>query len=141
MRFLAVLPILTALAAVCCVLLPAARRFVWPVVALAAVNVVATPLTSGEWFYQRTEDAAYEQAVARGDFDAFDRLLAGHDPHLQPRMMAMAVGLLVALAAFGVVRVRARRGEHEPAALRWLTTVAVLLAALAMVVHAGLRLA
>jgi hypothetical protein len=47
-RLLAVLPILTAALAVAVVLLPAARRLVWPAVVLAAANVVLTPLTSGE---------------------------------------------------------------------------------------------
>jgi hypothetical protein len=49
-RFLALLPVLTAILAAGCALWPPARRVIWPVVALAAINVVLTPLTSGEWF-------------------------------------------------------------------------------------------
>ena len=109
-RLLAVLPILTAALAAGCALWPAARRVVWPVVALAAINVVLTPLTSGEWFYQRQEGASYDRAVAGGDFTAFDRQLLQHDPHLQPRMTVIAVALLVCLVVLAVLRARARLG-------------------------------
>ena len=106
-RLLALLPILTAAVAVAVVLLPAARRLVWPAVTLAAANVVLTPFTSGEWFYQRKEGALYDQAVARGDFSGFGRLLGGHDPHLLPRMTVLAVALLAGLVVVALLRARA----------------------------------
>lgn len=120
-RFLALVPMLTAVLGIACALRPSARRLLWPTLALAAANVVLTPLTSGEWFYQRAEDPAYEQAVARGDFAAYDQLLRGHDPHLHPRMVAMAVALLVSLVVLGVLR---RRGVSP--AVSALAVVAVL---------------
>lgn len=126
---------LTAALAVLCALWPAARRFIRPVVALAAVNVMATPFTSGEWFYQRAEDASYEQAVAKGDFAAFERLLDQHDPHLLPRMVALAVGLLVPLVGLAVLQVRSNRGEPASAATTALVSGAVVLAALVSVVQ------
>lgn len=110
----------------------------WPVVALAAVNVMVTPLTSGEWFYQRTEDGSYQEAVAKGDFTAFDRLIADHDPHLLPRMIAIAVSLLVPLVGLAVLQGHGRRGERAAAATRTVITVAVLAAALATVIQAWL---
>lgn len=129
------LPILTAALAAACTLWPAARRFVWPVVALAALNVILTPFTSGEWFYQRQEDASYDRAVAGGDFTAFDRRLIQHDPSLQPRMTAIAVALLVALVALAVLRGRARGGAPTPASTRAVIMGTVLLAAAAAAVQ------
>jgi|LakMenEpi03Aug12_release.lakeMendotaPanAssembly.Ray.scaffolds.fasta_scaffold241346_2 hypothetical protein len=139
-RLLAVLPILTAVLAIAVVLLPAARRFVWPVVVLAAANVVLTPLTSGEWFYQRTEDASYARAVADGDFTGFDRLMAGHDPHLLPRMAAMAVALLVALVGVAVLRARANGGASVSTATWAAAAGVVLLAATVSLVQGVLLL-
>ncbi len=139
-RLLAVLPVITAVAAALCALWAPARRFLWPVVALAALNVILTPLTSGEWFYQHAEDASYERAVTRGDFSAFDRLLAQHDPHLHPRMIAMAVALLIALAGLAVLQARDRRGVHGPPALSRAAAGAVLLAAAVTLVQGGLLL-
>ena len=112
---------------------PAARRLVWPAVALAAANVVLTPLTSGEWFYQRAEDASYARAVADGDFGGFDRLMGGHDPHLLPRMAAMAVALLAALVVVALLRDRA-----GPA--RGIAGAAVLLVAAASAIQGVLLL-
>jgi lysylphosphatidylglycerol synthetase-like protein (DUF2156 family) len=132
-RLLAVLPILTAALAVAVVLRPAARRLVWPAAVLAAANVVLTPFTSGEWFYQRAEDASYDQAVARGDFGGFDRMMGQHDPHLLPRMTALAVALLAALVVVALLRDRA-----GPA--RGIADAAVLLAAAASAVQGVLLL-
>jgi len=134
-RFFVVIPILAAVAAGVCVLWPPARRFIWPAVTLAAINVVLTPFSSGEWFYQHREDAAYQKAVARGDFTAFRDLLAGHDPRLLPRMIAIAVGLLLVLIMFAVLRVRAARGRPAPPATSAIVGGAVLLAAAATLVQ------
>jgi uncharacterized membrane protein len=139
-RLLAVLPILTAALAVAVALLPAARRLVWPAVVLAAANVVLTPLTSGEWFYQRAEDASYARAVADGDFTGFDRLMAGHDPHLLPRMAAMAVALLVALVGVAVLRARANGGASVSTATWAAAAGVVLLAATVSLVQGVLLL-
>jgi uncharacterized membrane protein len=139
-RLLAVLPILTAALAVAVALLPAARRLVWPAVVLAAANVVLTPLTSGEWFYQHAEDASYARAVADGDFTGFDRLMAGHDPHLLPRMAAMAVALLVALVGVAVLRARANGGASVSRATWAAAAGLVLLAATVSLVQGVLLL-
>jgi len=138
---LVVIPILAAVAAVACVLWPPARRFTWPAVTLAAVNVVLTPFTSGEWFYQHKEDGAYQKAVARGDFTEFHDLLGQHDPRLLPRMIAIAVGLLVVLAVFALLRVRAVRGKPVRPAAVAIVGGAVLLAAAATLVQGYLLVA
>ena len=139
-RLLALLPILTAAVAVAVVLLPAARRLVWPAVALAAANVVLTPFTSGEWFYQRKEGALYDQAVARGDFSGFDRLLGGHDPHLLPRMTVLAVALLAALVVVALLQARAGRGASVSRATWAAASGLVLLAATVSLVQGVLLL-
>lgn len=139
-RLLALLPILTAALAVAVVLRPAARRLVWPAVALAAANVVLTPLTSGEWFYQRKEGALYDQAVARGDFTGFDRLTGGHDPHLLPRMTVLAVALLAALVVVALLRARANGGASVSRATWAAAAGLVLLAATVSLVQGVLLL-
>ena len=132
---LVVIPILAAVAAVACVLWPPARRFIWPAVTLAAINVVFTPFTSGEWFYQHKEDAAYQKAVARGDFTELHDLLGRHDPRLLPRMIAIAVGLLLVLVVFALLRVRTARGKPAPPVTSAIAAGAVLLAAAATLVQ------
>lgn len=126
--------------AVAVVLRPAARRLVWPAVALAAANVVLTPFTSGEWFYQRKEDALYDQAVARGDFSGFGRLLGGHDPHLLPRMTVLAVALLAALVVVALLRARANGGASVSRAAWAAAAGLVLLAATVSLVQGVLLL-
>jgi len=68
-----VLAPLTALLEILCAIWPAARRrFVWLVLAIAAVNLVLTPLTTeaGEWLLrQRSSVSAVLQThVERGDW-------------------------------------------------------------------------
>lgn len=119
---------------------PAARRLIWPAVVLAAANVVLTPFTSGEWFYQRKEDALYDQAVARGDFSGFGRLLGGHDPHLLPRMTVLAVALLAALVVVALLRARANGGASVSRATWAAAAGLVLLAATVSLVQGVLLL-
>ncbi len=140
MRILVVLPMLTAAAAVLCALWPPARRLCWPVVALAALNVIATPFTSGEWFYQHAEDAAYQRAVARGDFAALELLVGQHDPHLLPRMVVLAVALLITCVGLAMLQARAGKGGRPSPALSGIVIGAVLLAAVATLVQGGLLL-
>lgn len=104
----AVLPLLTAALAIGCALWPPARRFVWIALALAVLNVVLTPLTSGEWFYQRVEESAYRQAVVSGKFTDFDGMLAGHDPTRLRRMLVLSGGLLASLLVLAVLHVRSK---------------------------------
>lgn len=127
------LPVLTAALAAVCVLWPAARRLAWVALTLAVFNVVLSPLSSGEWFYQRAEVPDYDQAVARGDFSAYRDLLGRHDPTLQPKMIGVAVALLVALALWTLLRVRTGRGRPVSALVSAAATGAVLLSALATV--------
>ena len=130
-RSLALIPMLTAALAVVCVLRRPDRRWLWAVAALAAVNVALTPFSSGEWFYQRREEASYQQAVATGDFTGFHDLLSRHDPHLLPRMMALAAALMVSLAVFAVLAVRADRDRPASRAVSAIVAGSVLLPAAA----------
>ena len=110
---LLVLPALTAVTAVVIgvvsVLRPPARILLWGVLALAVVNLAMTPLTSGEWFYQRAEIPAYQEAIISADFRALDELTGRHDSSRRHKMIAIAAGLLVAIAALASVQLRANR--------------------------------
>jgi hypothetical protein len=112
------LPMLTVLLAAAFALVPAAHRLVWPLLALAALNVALSPITSGEWFYQRSETSDYQQAVMTGDFTTFRDLLGRHDPYLQPKMIAIAVVLMVAVAILALMRHRGQHGKATPVAAR-----------------------
>ncbi len=112
------LPVLTVLLAAACALVPAARRWVWPLLALAALNVVLSPITSGERFYQSAEIPDYRRAVETGDFTTFRELLGRHDPYLEPKMIAIAVVLMIAVAALALLRHREQRGKATPAVAR-----------------------
>ena len=109
---------LTVLLAVACALVPAAHRLVWPLLALAAVNVVLSPTTSGERFYQSAEIPDYRKAVETGDFTTFRELLGRHDPYLQPKMIAISVVLMIAVAVLALLQHREQRGKATPAVAR-----------------------
>ena len=109
---------LTVLLAVACALVPAAHRLVWPLLALAAVNVVLSPITSGERFYQSAEIPDYRKAVETGDFTTFRELLGRHDPYLQPKMIAISVVLMIAVAVLALLQHREQRGKATPAVAR-----------------------
>ena len=109
---------LTVLLAVACALVPAAHRLVWPLLALAAVNVVLSPITSGERFYQSAEIPDYRKAVETGDFTTFRELLGRHDPYLQPKMIAISVVLMIAVAVLALQQHREQRGKATPAVAR-----------------------
>lgn len=135
MRALIVLPVLTAVLAIVCALWPPARRFALPVAVLAAINVVLTPVSSGEWFYQIAEHGSYEQAVARGDFTAFDNLLDEHDPRLEILMVGLAVLLMIGLAFLALLQFRSRHGKTPSPALWMIAAGATLIPALATLVQ------
>lgn len=71
-HFIVVLAPLTALGEIICAVWPTARRrFVWPVLALAVVTAVLTPITTqaGEWLYdlRRNPDPILRDHAERGD--------------------------------------------------------------------------
>lgn len=129
------LPMLTVLLAAVCALVPGARRLVWPVLALAALNVVLSPITSGEWFYQRAEIPDYRQAVASGDFTTFGELLGRHDPYLQTKMIATAVVLMIAVFVLALLQHRDQSGSATPAVARVGVAGLIFLAGLATAVQ------
>ena len=129
------LPMLTVLLAAAFALVPAAHRLVWPLLALAALNVVLSPITSGEWFYQRAETPDYRQAIATGDFTTFRELLGRHDPYLQPKMIAIAVVLMITVAILALVQHHGQRDKPAPAGARIGAVGLILLAGLATAVQ------
>lgn len=96
-----VLAPMTALLGILCAVWPAARRrFVWLVLALAAINLALTPLTvsAGEWLYDRE---------------------SSHSPVLQLHeergewMLFYSIALLVVAIAVAVLHVRSSRSESS----------------------------
>ena len=128
------LPLLTAVLSVGCVVRPGSGRLIVPVLGLAVLNLVLTPLTSGEWFYQRAEIPGYDEAVAHGDFSAYRDLVGRHDPHLLPRMIGAAGALFATLALWAVLQRRSRHGRPASATVSAIAGGAVLLAAAAMLI-------
>ena len=114
MWIVAGLPTLTALAALLCALWRPARPFAWLVLIVGVVNLFLSPLTSGEWFYQRMEIPDYQQAVTSGDFTRFRALMSHHDPYLQTKMMAIAAGLVLSVAVLAAVQYLTSRGKTIP---------------------------
>ena len=103
------LPVLTAVLAIVCGLRPGARKLLWFALGVAALTVVLTPLTSGEWFYQRAEEPVFADAVARADYSALENLRNRHDPQRLHKMIALAATLLTAVSSLAVARHRAPR--------------------------------
>jgi len=107
----AALPAVTVAFASLCALWPPARRMVWLALALALVNVLLTPFSSGEWFYQHAESTDYRGAIASGDFTGFREVMGRHDPHRLRRMVSLAICLLFAVSLLALVHARASRGR------------------------------
>jgi uncharacterized membrane protein len=108
-----VLAPLTAVLGILCAVSDWARtRFVWLVVALAAINLVLTPLTvsAGEWLYNREE--------------SHSPILELHEERGET-MLYFSIALLVMAIAIAVLDVRARRAASPQKAA---TIVVVILA-------------
>ena len=117
-----VLAPLTALLAILCAVWPAARsRFVWLVLALAAVNLVLTPLTAeaGEWLYNRQSEhsAILETHAERGE-----------------TMIYFSVALLVIAIVIAVLHVLANRSDKPRTALTVIVAVAAVLVGVSSIV-------
>ena len=111
-----VLAPLTALLEILCAFLPAARRrFVWLVLALAAVTLVLTPLTTraGEWLYNQQSRPS--------------DILRTHAERAQ-WMIYFAIGLLVVAIALVVLHWLTSRSDKPR------TAAAVIVAILALAV-------
>lgn len=117
-HFIVVLAPLTALLAILCAVSPAARRrLAWPVLALAGVVAVLTPITAeaGEWLEDKVEESP---------------ALETHE-HLGETMIYFALALLVAAVLLVITQVRANRDKPLPAALGVVVAVFVLAASVA----------
>ena len=111
-----VLAPLTALLEILCAFWPAARRrLVWLVVALAAVNLALTPITTeaGEWLYdqKRRHTPIMQEHVERGEW-----------------MIYISVALLIVAIALAVMHYLESRSDKR----RTVATVAVAVIALAV---------
>jgi hypothetical protein len=111
-----VLAPLTALLEILCAFWPAARRrFVWLVLALAAVTLVLTPLTTeaGKWLYNQLSQPSpiLQEHAQRGQW-----------------MIYFSIGLLVVAIALVVLHLLSSRSDKPR------TAAAVIVAVLALVV-------
>ena len=138
---LLILPALTAIVAMICALRPTSRRLLWLALAVAAVNVMATPFTSGEWFYQRAETPAFQDAVIKGDFTSFDDMMIRRDPYRLQKTVAVALGLFGSLCLLALVRLRSSRGAVSPRISTAVTVLVLLVgaAAIAAIGELGFR--
>ena len=138
---LLILPALTAVVAMICALRPTSRRLLWLALAVAAVNVMATPFTSGEWFYQRAETPAFQDAVIKGDFTSFDDMMIRRDPYRLQKTVAVALGLFGSLCLLALVRFRSSRGAVSPRISTAVTVLVLLVgaAAIAAIGELGFR--
>ena len=130
MSMLLIFPAVTAVVTMACAVRPAAGRLMRFGLLLAAINVVLTPFTSGEWFYQHAELSTFQDAVNRGDFTSVEDLMSRHDPFRLRKTIVIAVSLLAALGGLALVQLRASRGSVP----KRVTSTA---AAVAFVVGAG----
>jgi ABC-type branched-subunit amino acid transport system permease subunit len=121
-HFIVVLAPLTAILAIMCAVWAAARqRLVWLVVALAAITVVLTPVTTnaGEWL---------EHEVGRSP------LLHAHT-ELGDTMIYFAVALLIAAVLLASIHVREVRGKALKPVVSWILATIVIVASVATAVQ------
>jgi VanZ family protein len=117
-HFIVVLAPLTAVLAIVCALWPAARRHLtWPVLILAAVTTILTPLTTdaGGWLAHRTRRTA---------------ILHTHT-ELGDTMLYFSLGLLVAAALLVFVHLRENRQRPLKPTIRWAIVAVVVIASVA----------
>jgi hypothetical protein len=126
-HLIVVLAPLTAVLEILCGIWPAARRrLVWLVLALAAVTVVFTPLTTsaGEWLYNRegSPSAALQTHAERGDW-----------------MIYFSVALLIVAIVLGVLHWQETRSDTTRTLVRIVVAV-VAIAVGASVIVAVIRI-
>ncbi|MDI3313076.1 MAG: hypothetical protein QJR12_01965 [Mycobacterium sp.] len=121
-HFIIVLAPLTAVLLITCAVWPAARRrLVWPVLALAVVTLVLTPLTTsaGWWLQERVHQSpAVDTHTALGN-----------------TMIYFSTMLLAAAVLLGLVHRYQERGRAVKPLVQLLITVLVLAAAAAVTVQ------
>lgn len=121
-HFIVVLAPLTAILAILCAVLPAARRrLVWLVLALAGVTAVVTPIAAeaGEWLEHQIEESPLVEKHAE----------------LGESMIYFALALLVAAILLAVVHVRAERGKALSTVLGAVVAIFVVIAGIATTVQ------
>jgi len=121
-HFIVVLAPLTAVVAVVCALWPAARqRLTWPLLGLAVITAVLTPLTTeaGEWLVHRRERSPLLHAHAE----------------LGDTMVYFSIALVAAAAFVAFVHVREVRGKSVKPVARWVIAVIVVIASVATAVQ------
>jgi len=121
-HFIVVLAPLTAVVAVVCALWPAARqRLTWPLLGLAVITAVLTPLTTeaGEWLVHRRERSPLLHAHAE----------------LGDTMVYFSIALVAAAAFVAFVHVREVRGKSVKPVARWVIAVIVVIASVATTVQ------
>ena len=124
---LALIPALVAVLALVWAFWAPARRYLWQMLAVAAVNIALTPLTSGVWFFHRAEKTTYAEGLNTRDFTAYQNLVSQHDPGLAGRMAWIAVFLFLGLLFMTLLQLRVNKGDMPsvPTGLIALGTVVV----------------
>jgi ABC-type branched-subunit amino acid transport system permease subunit len=121
-HFIVVLAPLTAILAIICSLWPPARqRLVWLVLALAAISLILTPVTTdaGEWLEKR---------------EGRSPLLHAHT-ELGDTMLYFSIALAAAAVLLVFVHVREVRGRSVKPIGRWLIAAVVIIASVATTVQ------
>ena len=134
-RMLALIPALVAVLALVWALWAPARRYLWQMLVVAAVNIALTPLTSGVWFFHRAEKATYAQGLNNRDFTAYENLVSQHDPGLAGRMAWIAVLLLLGLAFMTLLQLRVNKGDIPSVPTGLIAIATVVLPALAALIQ------
>lgn len=132
---LALIPAVVAVLALVVAFWPPARRYVWQMVAVAALNIALIPLTSGVWFQHRAEKSTYADGLKSGDFTAYHNLVSQHDPHLAGRMAVMAVFLLLGLTFLALLQLRVNKGDLPSVPTGLIAIGTVVVPAVAMLIQ------
>lgn len=135
MRFFALIPALVAVLALVWTFWAPARQYLWQILAVAAANIALNPWTSGVWFFHRAEKSIYAEGLAKGDFTAYHKLVAAHDPGLAGRMAVIAVLLFLSLGFMVILQIRANHGDEASKPTRYIATGLVVLFAVATLIQ------
>lgn len=117
-HFIVILAPFTAILAILCAVWPAARqRLVWLVLALAAVTVVLTPVTTdaGEWLEHQVGRSPTVHAHAE----------------LGDTMIYFAIALLMAAVLLAVIHLRAVRGKSVKPVVTWIVAAVIIVVSVA----------
>lgn len=137
MRFLALIPALVAVLALIWTFWAPARRYIWQILAVAAVNIALNPWTSGVWFFHRAEKSTYAEGLKNNnDFTAYRKVVSAFDPSQAGRMAWIAVFLFLSLGFMAILQIRANHADQASKPTRIIATGLIVLAAVMTLIQA-----